>query len=69
MQDKPGQCTRKSTVDQFKCLVCTGKGKAAIYNGETSRTSFEKVLVPQALVDAGSLESPMVEHQVEEHLG
>ena len=43
------------------------RGDSGTYYGETSRTAFERSLEHQALMEAGSLESPMVEHHQEAH--
>ena len=53
-------------VYQFKCQTCLESGeKEAVYYGESSRTPYERGLEHQKLIDAGSIESPMVEYQEE----
>ena len=64
---KPGDCTKKSVVYRIRCQVCHVKGESATYYGESSRTAYERALEHQDLMEARSLESPMVEHHQEVH--
>ena len=64
---KPGDCTKKSVVYLIKCQVCQEQGESASYYGESSRTGYERYQEHLELMEAGSLESPMVEHHQEMH--
>ena len=68
-EHSPGICTKKGVVYRWTCLTCKSQGQETYYYGETSRTLFERMSEHLIQIKAGNNNSPMVEHQQEEHEG
>ena len=64
----PG-CSQESACYVLQCMKCRAEGRNRLYEGETSRSPFERGLEHQGAVDRGEADHPMVRHAWEEHAG
>ena len=66
-QETPGRCMKKGIVYQISCTKCLETGRHTVYFGESSRTSYDRGLEHQKLLQDHSPESPLYEHHQEDH--
>ena len=65
----PGKCTKKNIVYKYTCDLCKEQGKIGAYIGESSRTGFDRGAEHGAALRKMDVNSPLVEHHLEEHEG
>ena len=64
----PG-CTQESICYTLQCMTCRAAGKKCTYEGESSRSPYERGVEHQAAVDKGEADHPLVRHAWEHHRG
>ena len=64
----PG-CSEESICYSLQCLECWNKGIERRYEGEMSRSPYERGLEHTTAVDTGETDHPLVRHAWEEHQG
>ena len=68
-RSEAGKCQRQNLIYEITCITCQRSEKVSIYVGETARTSFDRGAEHLNDLKRKSKESPLVNHQIEDHEG
>ena len=66
-RSEPAKCMTQGIVYEIDCKICQRAGLEVKYYGETARTSFNRGIEHLNALDKHNKESPLVEHQEEDH--
>ena len=64
---KEGRCTREGVVYLMTCIMCKEDGRKVHYVGESARCGFDRGAEHWEALKKVDPESPLVEHNLEQH--